>query len=163
MRPCTAAHSHHALPSLRQRGSTWCALACSLLLTACASQPGNRQSPARISTPTGEAVGSATVAPEPAPAPTSVPTGEKARGTLLAQAREAQDSGNGATAIALLERALRLDPTDGALYLELARAQAETGRMERARATAERGLLYCSGEDCRALQRLLRELPPRRG
>jgi Tfp pilus assembly protein PilF len=163
MRPFTAAHSHRALLSLRPHSSTWCALTCSLLLTACASQPGNRQGPAQISTPTGEAVGSATAEPEPAPVPTAVPSGEQARSTLLAQAREAQDSGNGAAAIALLERALRLDPTDGGLYLELARAQAGTGRMDRARATAERGLLYCSGEDCRALERLLRELPPRRG
>lgn len=134
------------------------ALLC-LMLTACASQPGTRSAPATISTPSGVPVqedgtpGTGT--------PRAVDSGTQARATLLAQARTARDGGEYASAQALLERALRMDPTDGALYLELARTLRDSGDVQRARAMAERGLLYCYEQACSALERLLRRLPPR--
>jgi Flp pilus assembly protein TadD len=139
---------------------TVCLALLSLMLSACASQPGTRSVPASISTPGGTPV-EQDGAQQAGGSQSSEP-GTHARSTLLAQARTARDGGEYASARALLERALRMDPTDGALYLELARTLLQSGDVERARAMAERGLLYCDERTCRALERLLRRLPVRR-
>ena len=119
------------------------------VLAACAGSPP-REAPAPVVTPPGES-GRPTPAPEPAPPPaTDAVTG------LLAQARDARESGETERALALLERAQRLDPARGALYLELARTHAAAGNTAQAKAFAERGLLYCHGSECSALARFTR-------
>jgi Tfp pilus assembly protein PilF len=55
--------------------------------------------------------------------------------------------------LALLERALRIDPDSAEVYLEMAKTHHAGGDRAQARATAERGLLYCSGStQCDALR-----------
>ena len=60
-------------------------------------------------------------------------------------------------ALALLERAQRIDPESGEIYLQLARTHRARGDVDQARATAERGMLFCSGSaQCSALRALSR-------
>ena len=54
---------------------------------------------------------------------------------------------------ALLERAQRIDPGSADIYLALAETHQARGDLSQARATAERGLLYCNGaSQCGALR-----------
>ncbi|KGE04575.1 tetratricopeptide repeat protein [Pseudohaliea rubra] len=114
-------------------------------LAACAGSPP-RETPAPVDTPPGESG-----RPVPAPAPPPVAPATDAVADLLARARDARESGETERALALLERAQRLDPVRGALYLELARTHAAAGDAAQAKAFAERGLLYCQGSECSAL------------
>jgi Flp pilus assembly protein TadD len=76
---------------------------------------------------------------------------------LLGKARAASAQGDYDGAIALLERAQRIDPDSAELYLELARTYMAQGRTDQARATASRGTLYCrSAAECAALRELAR-------
>ncbi len=127
-------------------------LALATLLAACAGSPP-REAPAPVVTPPGES-GRPTPAPEPPPPPAE-PATDAVTG-LLAQARNAREGGETERALALLERAQRLDPARGALYLELARTHAAAGNAAQAKAFAERGLLYCQGSECSALARFTR-------
>ncbi|MHA7817909.1 MAG: tetratricopeptide repeat protein [Pseudohaliea sp.] len=122
-------------------------LALAAFLAACAGSP-SRQEPAPVVTPPGE---SGRPAPAPAPPP-AAPATDAVTG-LLARARDAREAGETERALALLERAQRLDPARGALYLELARTHAAAGDGAQAKAFAERGLLYCRGSECAALSR----------
>jgi len=63
---------------------------------------------------------------------------------LLERAEAATARGDYEEALALLERAQRIDPDSADIYLAMARTHAARGDSARARATAERGLLYCS-------------------
>jgi Flp pilus assembly protein TadD len=73
---------------------------------------------------------------------------------LLAKAEQATGRGDYEEALALLERAQRIDPDSAEVYLGLARTHAARGDAAQARATAERGLLYCSSaSQCEALRR----------
>lgn len=137
-----------------------------VLLTACAGLGERRDSPADISEATGEAVdpstartGSAEPAEaEPVPTPESAPVAPPpgvAHNTLMVAALQARSAGNSSRAVALLERAQRIDPDNGQLYLELARTHFDAGNVAQGRATAERGLLYCQREECAALRALL--------
>jgi len=74
---------------------------------------------------------------------------------LLREARAACDSGDIGTGLARLDRALRIEPRDAALYLEMARCHRSAGEPQRAAADAERGLAYCNGDLCRQLRRFL--------
>ena len=57
------------------------------------------------------------------------------------------------TALALLERALRIDPDSGEIYLALAKIYSLKGDTAMASATAQRGMLYCNGKaQCDALR-----------
>ena len=154
------------------------------LLAGCAGLGERRDSPAEIIDPGGEAVepggatvepGGATVGPggqgasgtgpvnaDPAHAGDAPPrqtTGgnpaDSARSGLVAQALAARVSGNSSRAIALLERAQRIDPDNGRLYLELARTHYAAGNAAQGRATAERGLLYCRHTECAELRALM--------
>ena len=135
------------------------------LLAGCAGWGERRDAPAEISDRGGEAVdrGPSANAPVPgAPIPDAssadaagdAPDGN-AHGRLLASAQQALARGNSSQAIALLERAQRIDPGNGQLYLELAKAHLEAGNVAQARATAERGLLYCRQGECAALRALI--------
>jgi Flp pilus assembly protein TadD len=91
-------------------------------------------------------------APPPAPSPPV-----SAHEGLLQRAAEARSAGDYEAALALLERAQRIDPDDARVYLGLARTHRAAGDRAMARASAERGLLYCRADsDCEALRALVR-------
>ena len=94
--------------------------------------------------------------PEAVPKPpveTSRPQPVGAAAGLLAKADTARERGEYDQALAYLERAQRIDPDNAEIYLGLAQTHAAAGNMIQARATAERGLLYCSGgNQCDALR-----------
>ena len=98
----------------------------------------------------------ATQPPAPIPdapkAPPRDPNASNAYGGLVAKAQEARARGDYEQALALLERAQRIDPDSGEIYLELARTYADKGDTALARSTAERGMLYCRGTECEALR-----------
>lgn len=72
---------------------------------------------------------------------------------LVDKAEQARARGDYEQALALLERAQRIDPDSGAIYLQLARTHRARGDAAQARATAERGLLYChTAAECDALR-----------
>jgi tetratricopeptide (TPR) repeat protein len=107
------------------------------------------------------------VTPQPAPQPSEpvtsaqppvapVDDGSAGYSSLLTKAESAADRGDYEQALALLERAQRIDPDSGAVYLAMARTYAAKGDTAMAQATAQRGLLYCEGSSqCRALRRYL--------
>ena len=81
------------------------------------------------------------------------PSASAAWQPLLARAEQAAQRGDYEEALALLERAQRIEPNSGEVYLYMARTHQARGDVEQARATAERGLLYCSTEAmCDALR-----------
>ena len=102
----------------------------------------------------------ATPPPPPPPQETHRPASPSASAAwqpLLAQAGRAAGRGDYEQALALLERAQRIDPDSAEVYLEMARTHLARGDAAQARATAERGLLYCSSaSQCEALRRFTR-------
>jgi tetratricopeptide (TPR) repeat protein len=85
------------------------------------------------------------------------PNANNAYGALLQQAEQAKSKGDYEQALSLLERAQRIDPDSGEVYLHLARTYQAKGDVVMQRATAERGLLYCNGSsECNALRALSR-------
>jgi len=76
---------------------------------------------------------------------------------LLQRSDVAANDKNYDRALALLERAQRIAPDQGEIYLRLAKVHRSRGEFALARSTAERGLLYCQGKsECGALRRFLR-------
>lgn len=93
--------------------------------------------------------------PAPQPAEPPEPNASNAYGPLLARADKASAGGDYEQALALLERAQRIDPDSAEVYLALARTYAAKGDNSQARATAERGLLYCrNNAECAQLRAL---------
>jgi tetratricopeptide (TPR) repeat protein len=92
---------------------------------------------------------------QPAP-PARDPNASNAYGGLVDKATAARSRGDYEQALALLERAQRIDPDSGEIYLELARTYAAKGDDASARATAERGLLYCRDDECAQLKAFTR-------
>ena len=94
--------------------------------------------------------------PAPAPQPQHRPTSPSASAAwqpLIAKARQASERGDYEQALALLERAQRIDPDSAEVYLCMAQTHRAKGDSAQARATAERGLLYCvSAAQCDALR-----------
>ncbi|GAB5413332.1 MAG: hypothetical protein Cons2KO_09350 [Congregibacter sp.] len=72
---------------------------------------------------------------------------------LLEEARALRQSGNYEAGFSRLERALRIAPQSADVYLELAKMHQAVGDPARAAASAQRGLLYCEGRQCRDLRR----------
>jgi len=97
-------------------------------------------------------------ATKPSPPPVdSVTTDSSAFRSLVDKADRASADGDFEQALAYLERAQRIDPGDGTLYLKLAQTYSAKGDNELAAATAERGMLYCSGSaECNALRAFIR-------
>ena len=100
-------------------------------------------------------------APGPAPAPEAPPARDPgvaaAYKPLLEKAETAAARGDYEQALTLLERAQRIAPNNAEVYLAMARTHASSGDPARARATAERGLLYCrGGAACDELRSYLR-------
>ena len=95
-------------------------------------------------------------APQP-PARPPQPSTSSAWQPLVQKAEQATARGDYEQALALLERAQRIDPESGEIYLQLALTQRAKGDAAQARATAERGMLFCSGSSqCNALRALTR-------
>jgi Tfp pilus assembly protein PilF len=87
----------------------------------------------------------------------ATPSASTAWKPLLAKADRATNSGDYEQAMALLERAQRIDPDSAEVYLGMAKTHSAKGDDMQARVTAERGLLYCSGKtQCDALRRYTR-------
>ncbi|MFT7286475.1 MAG: tetratricopeptide (TPR) repeat protein [Halieaceae bacterium] len=120
-----------------------------LLLAACAAGPGpvSPQSPA--ATARGPDAETPAVTAPSAPSRTA-----GAVDGLLSEAERLRAAGDMQGALLRLERALRIDPQRAEVYLELARSHLEAGNVERAAASADRGLLYCHGHICTELRRL---------
>lgn len=116
-----------------------------LLPTGCAvyTLPGSPpEPPAPVEFPRPEAEPPRPV-PAPEPPPRVAPGVTAAYGPLLDQAESATGRGDYEQALALLGRAQRIAPDSADVYLAMARTHAARGDPVRARATAERGLLYC--------------------
>lgn len=132
------------------RVATLCLL---LQMSACSiySVPGGE--PAPVESPAGTPVATPPVT-APAPAtPAPAPSTSAAYQPLLAKADQAVERGDYEQALALLERAQRIDPDNAEIYLGMARTHDARGDKVQARATAERGLLYCSSNaECDALR-----------
>ncbi len=92
-------------------------------------------------------------APSPTPVPPPPPGAEAPYADLVSRAEGARSAGDYDQALALLERAQRIDPDSAAIYLALAETHRARGDQSQARATAERGLLYCTSRaQCDALR-----------
>jgi tetratricopeptide (TPR) repeat protein len=98
----------------------------------------------------GSSAPPAATSPTPAPLP---PDAEVPYAGLVSRAEGARSAGDYEQALALLERAQRIDPDSAAIYLALAETHRARGDQSQARATAERGLLYCTSRtQCDALR-----------
>jgi Flp pilus assembly protein TadD len=72
---------------------------------------------------------------------------------LLSKAAQATARSDFEQALALLERAQRIDPDSAEVYLGMAQTYRARGTVAQARAAAERGLLYCETDaQCNALR-----------
>ena len=125
-----------------------------LLVTACASPGPEAPGPAPVEK-TPDYTGDKTVpveTPAPAPAPASA-----AYQPLIEKAAQARQRGDFEEALALLERAQRIDSDSAEIYLAMAETHSARGDAGQARAVAERGLLYCrSTRQCDALRQYAR-------
>lgn len=134
-------------------------LGLALLLTACSMYTPPADVPAPVEQPpTPEPKPKPKVATPPAAVPRapSRPATSPASAALqplLAKAGQAAGRGDYEQALALLERAQRIDPGSAEVYLGMAQTHKARGDLAQARATAERGLLYCSTDaQCNALR-----------
>jgi tetratricopeptide (TPR) repeat protein len=142
--------------SARRRRAAWLAAICAAV-AGCASIGG----PAG---PAGPAAPPVEPAPVPAPGP-SAPAPSRPRSdastasdALLRQSRDARAGGNYAEAASAIERALRLDANNAALWIELGELQLAQGNATQAASLARKALTLTGGD--RALEsradRLLR-------
>ncbi len=120
------------------------------LLTGCTTAPGPTTGAEVISREPDYQKGTPAVVPAQPPAP---PADKAPYADLVQRAGTAREAGDFEQALALLERAQRIDPDSADIYLALAETHRARGNPEQARATAERGLLYCRGRaQCDALR-----------
>lgn len=125
------------------------------VLSACSiySLPGQKPAPVEEPVYTEPGAASRTEPPGPGQPATPIDTGGVrsdddhgvAYSALLQRAEQASGAGDYDTALALLERAQRIDPDSAAIYLAMAETHCARGDRVQCRATAERGLLYCTG------------------
>lgn len=126
-----------------------CAAAACLWLAGCASVSG----PARTPAP-GAPSPPAEPAPVPAPAPKpSEPAPARPRSdatsaseALLRQSRDARAAGDYAGAANAIERALRLDANNAALWIELGELQLALGNAGQAASMARKALTLTAGD-----------------
>lgn len=124
------------------------------VVSACSTLPEGKPAPVKKA-PQHAVIPDARV-PE-VPFRASTPSASTAWKGLLAKAEQATNRGDYKQAMALLERAQRIDPDSAEVYLGMAKTHSASGDNEQARATAERGQLYCSGKtQCDALRRYTR-------
>ena len=135
------------LQTLINRGGVLCLL---LVMAGCStySQPESEPAPP----PQPSAPAPQPPAPPPPPRPPQPPT-TSAWKPLVEKAQQARARGDYEQALALLERAQRIDPESAEIYLQLAQTHKARGDAAQARATAERGMLFCSDSgQCAALR-----------
>jgi hypothetical protein len=123
------------------------------LLAACSTYTVPGAEPVPVETqPEQTVVTPPAKAPEVPHRPTT-PSASAAWQPLLAKAEQATARGDYEQALALLERAQRIDPDSAEIYLSMARTYQTRGDGAQASATAERGLLYCTTDaQCNALR-----------
>ena len=122
-----------------------------LLLSACGSNPYSLPKIETAEPAVAEPVPETPGPSEPAQRPAEPTSG--AHSGLLAKAESARTQGDYDQSLAYLQRAQRIDPDNAEIYLGMAQTHAAAGNSAQARATAERGLLYCSGSrQCDALR-----------
>jgi tetratricopeptide (TPR) repeat protein len=124
------------------------AVALALVMAGCAGVDTRDTPPAPVVTPPPTVSPPAPVAPPPPPARPPQPSVSGAWLPLVNKAEQATARGDYEQALALLERAQRIDP---------ARTHRARGDLAQARATAERGMLFCgSRAQCDALRAFTR-------
>lgn len=122
-----------------------------LMLAACGTNPYSLPKIETGEPEVTEPVPETPTPTEPAKRPVEAATG--AHSGLLAKADSARAQGDYQGSLAYLQRAQRIDPDNAEVYLAMAQTHAAAGNTAQARATAERGLLYCSGSNqCEALR-----------
>ena len=134
-------------------------LATIALLAACTTytEPGRDTAP--VEAPQVEPQAPVIVKPPPSehetPPRAATHSASAAWRPLLANAAKATGRGDYEQALALLERAQRIDPDNAQVYLGIAETHRAKGDAAQAKAMAERGLLYCSSVAlCDALRAL---------
>jgi tetratricopeptide (TPR) repeat protein len=137
------------------------AFVCGLLsLASACSTTGTTGGGAAVETPRPDYERGAPAAPPavtPAPAPRPPAAGSSPYSDLVKRAISAREQGDYNEALALLERAQRIDPDNADLYLQMAITHSQRGDAAQSRATAERGMLYCHGaSQCDALKAYIR-------
>lgn len=133
------------------------AVALALVMAGCAGVDTRDTPPAPVVTPPPTVSPPAPVAPPPPPARPPQPSVSGAWLPLVNKAEQATARGDYEQALALLERAQRIDPESAEIYLQLARTHRARGDLAQARATAERGMLFCSSKaQCDALRAFTR-------
>jgi len=120
-----------------------------ILLAGCATGPA----PVPPESTSASAAGSRGATPA-VTVPSRAPAAYSAVDRLITEARSLREAGDLDGSFARLDRALRIAPERAEVYLELARSGRRAGADERAAASAERGLLYCLGDECDALRAL---------
>lgn len=137
----------------------WLVLLVLLFLSGCSGLVQTGGEPAPVEDPPAETVETppTPAAPPPETHRPASPSASSAWRPLLAEADQCVGRGDYERALALLERAQRIDPDSAEVYLGMARTHAARGDTAQARAVAERGLLYCSStSQCQALRQYAR-------
>ncbi|NQX88898.1 MAG: tetratricopeptide repeat protein [Halioglobus sp.] len=123
-----------------------------LICCACSSLTDTSGQRAPVAERVNETSAVPAVPPRGVHKPVSPPAGAAWR-PLLAEAEQCTGRGDYERALALLERAQRIDPDSAEIYLGMARTHAARGDTSQAHAVAARGLLYCTSVNlCDALR-----------
>ncbi len=137
-----------------ERRSNRCSVL-TLVLVSCAALAGCTTAPFGYPSPqpgpSTRAPGGSARPPEAEPAPRT-----NASAALLEQGKEARAAGRYAEATATLERALRIDPNNPLLWIELAEIKAADGDRAQAREMARKALTLAAGD--RAIESRARRL-----
>jgi len=142
-----------ALSHMLLRGT---ALGLVILLASCSTYTPPASAPAPVEPPQPEpkprVVTPPATVPQAPPRPATSSASSALR-PLLAKAGQATERGDYEQALTLLERAQRIEPDSAEVYLGMAQTHKARGDLAQARATAERGLLYCATDaQCSALR-----------
>lgn len=114
---------------------------CALVLCGCSSLTQPTEPAPVESTPRS---GGPVLSPDQKSHKPASPPARAAWRPLLKKAQIASHRGDYEQAFAYLERAQRIDPDSAEVYLGMAQTHLARGDSARAKATAERGLLYCT-------------------
>ena len=127
-----------------------------LFVAGCSTFMGTPPAPAPVVTAPPTTSAPPVTPPQP-PARPPQPSTASAWQPLVQKAQQARARGDYEQALALLERAQRIDPESGEIYLQMARTHQARGDGAQAAATAERGMLFCSNPvQCNALRAFAR-------
>lgn len=137
----------------RRRGGAVLALLAALALAACAAAPGRLPGgaapPAGAEVP-GSAAAGGTPAQPSAPSPYAPPARQfrlgAAASALVTQAHAQSGAGEYAAAGATLERAMRIEPDNPLLWVELGRVQLSEGNAAQAGSMARKALALATGD-----------------